>query len=107
MDDKDWFDVISHIFILFPFAVLSINTDLKSKFSKHTIVFFLLVVVLFFSLLHHTMSDNRIFLALDQAWVGIFMIFFILVYIDRLFENKKSTYFTCLFSSCSSFTQWV
>ena len=83
MNAKDWFDVMSHVFIFFPFAVLSINTKLFER-SNHTVAFVLLLFVLGFSLAHHFDSKNRLFLALDQAWVGIFMIFFIFVYIDRL-----------------------
>lgn len=89
MEDKDWFDVMSHVFIFFPFAVLCINTKPCTKCNKHTIAFILLFFVLVFSLFHHFDRKNRIFLVLDQAWVGIFMIFFIFVYIDRLLENKE------------------
>lgn len=87
MEDKDWFDVTSHVFIFFPFAVLCINTKLF-EWSKHAVAFVLLFLVLVFSLAHHFDRQTRIFLVLDQAWVGIFMIFFIFVYIDRLLENK-------------------
>ena len=82
MEDNDWFDVMSHVFIFFPIAVLWKPFNFWDK-----ITFALLVVVLIFSIIHHVVSTNVIFRIIDQAWVGIFIIFIVFIYIDKIFQR--------------------
>ncbi|MBM29204.1 MAG: hypothetical protein CME58_12620 [Halieaceae bacterium] len=89
MEWKDIFDVVSHVFALFPLTLLYISIQHKSS-SKYIdyLIFILILVTLVFSIGHHSDRSNAFFKTADMTSVGILLIAVILIYLDHV-ENMK------------------
>lgn len=96
MEWKDIFDVVSHVFALFPLILLYISIKHKSS-SKciDYLIFILILVTLIFSIGHHSDPSNAFFKTADMTSVGVLLIAVILIYLDHV-ENMKVRGYTII-----------
>ena len=94
MEAKQWFDLITHLFIFFPVAAILRFTPNKTNeisYVKYTLIFITGLMIIF-SIIHHSFPEDKNYAALDEIFVGLSIIFVFLIYIDDVYEFKEEKY---------------
>lgn len=85
---KQVFDLVTHIFILFPIVILFRFTDLNSKLpfstDKNAVLLYLTMMLLLISFCHHLFPNELWLEAVDEGFVGINILYVFFVYIDGI-----------------------
>lgn len=85
---KQVFDLVTHVFILFPIVILFRFTDLNMKLpfstDKNVILFYSTLLLLLISFFHHLFPNELWLEAVDEGFVGFNIIYVFFVYIDDL-----------------------
>ena len=95
MEAKQWFDLITHLFIFFPVAAILRFTPNKTNeigtYVKYTLIF-ITVLMIIFSVIHHFFPEDKNYAALDEIFVGLSIIFVFLIYVDNVYEFKDKIF---------------
>ena len=87
------FDLVTHIFLLFPFAIIWKFTKPfgKEKKNKDSILLFITVLLFFVSMLHHILSHLPVLEAIDESVVGLSIVYVFYIYLDEVLNTSKPT----------------
>ena len=93
MEAKKVFDLVTHIFLLFPFAIIWKFTKPfgKEKKNKDSILLFITVLLFFVSMLHHILSHLPVLEAIDESVVGLSIVYVFYIYLDEVLNTSKPT----------------
>ena len=85
---KQVFDLVTHIFILFPIVILFRFTDLNTKLpfstDENVVLLYLTLMLLLISFCHHLFPNELWLEAVDEGFVGINILYVFFVYIDEI-----------------------
>ena len=110
MEAKQWFDLITHLFIFFPVAAILRFTPNKTNeigtYVKYTLIL-ITVLMIIFSVIHHFFPEDKNYAALDEIFVGLSIIFVFLIYVDNVYEFKDKIFaWNRTFSDYERFLLW-
>lgn len=90
MEAKQWFDLITHLFIFFPVvAIYKFTKDDNIKLKNALLIITGLMIV--FSIIHHSLPEIKWLEAADELFVGLSIIFVFLIYIDDVYNFDEET----------------
>ena len=90
MEAKKVFDLVTHIFLLFPIAIIWKFTKPfgKEKDIKDFRLLFITALLFIVSMLHHILSHLPVLEAIDEGVVGLSIIYVFYVYVDNINLHK-------------------